>query len=133
MAELMLDFFILGIIGAMLGIFYRNCLKSRNMIFNSLYYEVFKPIAELPEDVLEAGYTPKFKDKLLSFIMFPLGYCVYCSTFWITLILCILYLSAWEVLPKWQDITIGIIAAEGVQHYVLMVTCRFILYKHPDL
>lgn len=133
MAELMLDFFIIGIIGAMLGIFYRNCLKSRGMIFNSLYYKVFKPIAELPRDAEEEGFVPKFKDKLLSFIMFPLGYCVYCSTFWITLILCILYLSAWEVLPKWQDITIGIIASEGMQHYVLMVTCRFILHKHPDL
>ena len=31
MAELMLDFFILGVIGAMLGIFYMNCLKSRNI------------------------------------------------------------------------------------------------------
>ena len=133
MTELLLEFMLLGVIGAFLGIFYRNCLKSRNMIFNSLYYRVFKPIAELPEDIEEEGFTPRFKDKLLSFLMFPLGYCVYCSTFWITLFICILYLSSWDVLPKWQDITIGIIAAEGVQHYVLMFTCRFILHKHPDL
>ena len=133
MTELLLEFMLLGVIGAFLGIFYRNCLKSRNMIFNALYYRVFKPIAELPEEIEDAGFTPSFKDKLLSFLMFPLGYCVYCSTFWITLFICILYLSAWDVLPKWQDIVIGIIAAEGVQHYVLMFTCRFILHNHPDL
>ena len=133
MTELLLEFMLLGVIGAFLGIFYRNCLKSRNMIFNALYYKVFKPIAELPEDIEDAGFKPSNKDKLLSFLMFPLGYCVYCSTFWITLFICILYLSTWEVLPKWQDIVIGIIAAEGVQHYVLMFTCRFILHKHPDL
>ena len=133
MIELLFEFMLLGVIGAFLGIFYRNCLKSRNMIFNALYYRVFKPIAKFPEDVEEEGFTPKFKDRLYSFLMYPLGYCVYCSTFWITLFICIIYLSAWDILPKWQDIIIGIIAAEGVQHYVLMVTCRFILYKHPDL
>lgn len=133
MYELMLDFFILGVIGAFLGIFYRNCLKSNNMIFNFLYYKFFKPIVDYPRDLKAKGYNPKFIYKLLAFIMYPLGYCVYCSTFWITLILCIIYLSSWEVLPKWQDITIGIIAAEGVQHYILMATCRFILHEHPDL
>lgn len=133
MVQIMSEFFLLGIVGALLGIFYRNCLKSKGMIFNSLYYGFFKPIAELPEDAELEGYTPKFKDKLLSFIMYPLGYCIYCSTFWITLLICIIYLSSWEILPCWQDITIGIIAAEGMQHFIIMCTCRFILYKHPDL
>lgn len=130
---MILDFFLIGIVGALLGVFYRNCLKSQGMIFNSLYYKVLKPIAEFPEDLEEEGFKPKFMDKLLSFIMFPLGYCLYCSSTWITFILCALYLSAFEVLPYWQDIIIGIVAATGMQHFVVMCICKFILYKHPDL
>lgn len=131
--ELILDFILIGIIGGLFGVFYRNCLKSNGMLLNSVYYKFLKPIAELPEEVEEAGLKPSKTDKMLSFLMYSLGYCIYCSTFWITLLLCIIYLSSWEVLPYWQDIVIGIIAAEGIQHFILMCVCRFILYKHPDL
>lgn len=131
--ELILDFILIGIIGGLFGIFYRNCLKSNGMLLNSVYYKFLKPIAELPEEAEELGFKPSKTDKMLSFLMYSLGYCIYCSTFWITLILCIIYLSSWEVLPYWQDIVIGIVAAEGIQHFILMCVCRIILYKHPDL
>lgn len=129
----MSEFLMLGLIGALLGIFYRNCLKSRGMIFNYIYYGFLKPIAEFPRDLEEEGFKPRFIDKLLSFIMYPLGYCMYCSTFWITLFICIIHLSTYEHLPSWQYITLGIVAAEGVQHFILMCTCRYILDGHPDL
>lgn len=131
--ELILEFILIGFIGGLLGIFYRNCLKSQGMIFNWLYYEVFKPWVDLPEEAAEAGFKPKFRHKVLAFIAYPLGYCIYCSTTWITFFLCILYLSSWEVLPKWQDIVIGVIAASGVQHIVVASACRWLIDKHPDL
>ena len=40
-----LEFMIIGLIGGLLGIFYRNCLKVEDMIFNPLYKKVLKPWA----------------------------------------------------------------------------------------
>lgn len=135
MVQLIFEFILLGIIGGLLGIFYMNCLKAEGMIFNGLYYRVLKPWAELEDDLEEQCiyYQLSFADKIRKWIAYPLGYCVYCSSTWITLILCGISLSAWEVLPKWQDITIGIIAAVAIQHLVVASICRFVIYKHPDL
>ena len=36
------EFMIIGLIGGLLGIFYRNCLKVEDMIFNPLYKKVLK-------------------------------------------------------------------------------------------
>lgn len=118
--QLMFEFMLIGFIGGLLGIFYRNCLKVENMISNKLYTKVFVPIAN-------SG------NRFLSFIAYPLGFCIYCSTTWITFFLCILFLTSWEVLPKWQDIVIGVIAASGVQHLVVCAACRWLIHKHPDL
>lgn len=96
------EFMIIGLIGGLLGIFYRNCLKVEDMIFSPLYKKVLKPWA--------------------------LG-----STTWITFFLCLLFLTSWEVLPKWQDIVIGVIAASGVQHLVVCAACRWLIHNHPDL
>lgn len=111
---------LIGFIGGLLGIFYRNCLKVENMIFNKLYTKVFVPMAESD-------------NRFLSFIAYSLGYCIYCSTTWITFFLCLLFLTSWDVLPKWQDIVIGVIAASGVQHIVVASACRWLISKHPDL
>lgn len=118
--QLMFEFMLIGFIGGLLGIFYRNCLKVENMIFNKLYTKVFVPMAESD-------------NRFLSFIAYPLGYCIYCSTTWITFFLCLLFLTSWDVLPKWQDIVIGVIAASGVQHIVVASACRWLISKHPDL
>lgn len=118
--QLMFEFMLIGFIGGLLGIFYRNCLKVENMIFNKLYTKVFVPMAESD-------------NRFLSFIAYPLGYCIYCSTTWITFFLCLLFLTSWEVLPDWQDIVIGVIAASGVQHLVVCAACRWLISGHPDL
>lgn len=118
--QLMFEFMLIGFIGGLLGIFYRNCLKVENMIFNKLYTKVFVPMANS-------------SNRFLSFIAYPLGYCIYCSTTWITFFLCLIFLTSWEVLPKWQDIVIGVIAASGVQHLVVCAACRWLIHKHPDL
>ena len=118
--QLMLEFMLLGVIGGLLGIFYRNCLKVKDMIFYPLYSKVFVPMV-------------KSGNRFLHFIAYPLGFCIYCSTFWITILILILFLTSWDSLPKWQDIVIGIIAASGVQHLVVASACRWLISKHPDL
>lgn len=127
------DLFIIGLIGGLLGLFYRNCLKVEGMIFNSIYYRWLKPWAEGPEDIEEAGFKPKSWDKIKAFVAMPLGYCMYCSATWITFLLSALYLSSYDILPMWQDIVIGVIAASVTQHLVVCIACRFLIHKHPDL
>lgn len=117
--ELILEFGLVGLVGSLLGIFYRNCLKVEDMIFFPLYMKVFRPW-------IKGG-------GLLKFIAMPLGGCIYCSTTWITFILLGVYLSSWVVLPDWQDIVLGSVFATGVQHIVVACTCRYVLNGHPDL
>lgn len=133
MIELVFEFILVGLVGGLLGLFYRNCLKPSGMIFNFIYYGWLKPWAECTEDIVEAGFKPKAWDKFKAWIARPLGYCIYCSTTWITFFLCAIYLSAWESLPSWQYIVIGVIAASGVQHLVAAISCRWLINKHPDL
>ena len=118
--QLMFEFMLIGFIGGLLGIFYRNYLKVENMIFNKLYTKVFVPM-------VNSG------NRFLSFIAYPLGFCIYCSTTWITFFLCALWLYNWQSLPDWNLIVIGVLAATGVQHLVVCCACRFLIYKHPDL
>ena len=40
--QLMFEFMLIGLIGGLLGIFYRNFLKVEDMIFHPLYEKVFK-------------------------------------------------------------------------------------------
>lgn len=135
MAELMVEFILLGIAGGLLGLFYRNCLKAKGMLFNWLYYGILKPWAEIEDDLYDnecISMKPTRWQRLLAFIAYPLGYCVYCSSTWITFFLCAIYLSGWEILPTWQTIVIGVVMASGVQHLIIVCTCRWILYNHPD-
>lgn len=134
MAQVILEFILLGIAGGLLGLFYRNCLKPRNMIFNWFYWNILKPWAEYYEDLEEMCMISKktFFRSFLAFIAYPLGYCIYCSTTWITFFLCAIYLSGWEVLPSWQITVIGVAMASGVQHLIIVCACRWLLNKHPD-
>ena len=136
MIELVFEFILIGLIGGLLGLFYRNCLKSQGMIFNFIYYGWLKPWAEIEDELWEnecIHMEPSRLDKFKAWIAKPLGYCIYCSTTWITFFLCAIYLSAWESLPSWQYIVIGVIAASGVQHLVVAMSCRWLINKHPDL
>lgn len=109
--------FLIGIIGGFMGIFYRTCLKAKNMIFNFWY------------DILSKMVS---KGGILKFIAYPLGYCIYCSTTWITFILCFVQLSIIEGII-WQDAVIMISAASGMQHVIVAMACRFLISGHPDI
>lgn len=127
MIELLFEFMLLGLAGGLLGIFYRNYLKPKNMIFNIIY-------RKLNFWVYCANWKYATKvEKFLGWIAYPLGFCIYCSTTWITIFICMIYLSSWESLPKWQDIVIGIILALGVQHLIVASACRWLISNHPDL
>lgn len=128
MTALLLEFMLLGLAGGLLGIFYRDCLKPSDMIFHKLYSKVFKPWVKKSR---EEDVQP-FR-KFLGWIAFPLGFCIYCSTTWITIFISLLYLSTWEELPGWQDIIIGMVLALGVQHLIVASACRWLIHKHPDL
>ena len=132
MIELVFEFILVGLVGGLIGLFYRNCLKPSGMIFNFIYYGWLKPWAECTEDIVEAGFKPKAWDKFKAWLAYPLGYCIYCNTTIITIVLCILYLSSWEVLPAWQNIIIGVITAIGVQHLVVLDVSKYLMHKHPD-
>lgn len=77
------------------------------MIFHPLYSKVFVPMV-------------KSGNRFLHFIAYPLGFCIYYSTFWITMLILILFLTSWDSLPKWQDIVIGIIAAEDAMTALML-------------
>lgn len=128
MANLLFEFILIGLAGGLLGIFYRDCLKPKGMIFHKLYFKVFKVMVKKSREKGASAFH-----KFLSFIAYPLGFCIYCSTTWITIFLTLIYLSSWIVLPKWQDIVIGFIMALGVQHLVVVCACRFLIHNHPDL
>lgn len=135
MVQLMSEFILIGIIGGLLGIFYRNCLKAEGMIFNGFYYRVLKPWAELEDDLEEECiyYKLSFADELRRWVSYPLGYYIYCSSTWITFFLCALWFTNWQSLPDWNMIVIGVLAATGVQHLIVACACRFLIFKHPDL
>lgn len=119
-AEILLDFILLGIIGALLAIFYRNCLTIDGMIFYPFY-----------KKVLEKWMNGN--NSFLSWIAMPLGGCVYCNSFWTTFLVILIYLNSWTEGLSTEDIILGIIAAEGVQHLLIAIICRWIIYRHPDL
>lgn len=133
MIELVFEFILIGLIGGLLGLFYRNCLKPSGMIFNFIYYGWLKPWAECTEDIVEAGFKPKAWDKFKAWIARPLGYCIYCSTFWITFILCIIAGSYKEGWNSYSEMLIAYITALSVQHLVVAMSCRWLINKHPDL
>lgn len=128
MADILFEFILIGLAGGLLGIFYRDCLKPRDMIFHKFYSKVLK--AWYKDSIKEDATT---LEKFLGWIAFPLGFCIYCSTTWITIFICLLYLSSWQDLPGWQDIIIGMVMALGVQHLIVASACRWLICGHPDL
>lgn len=125
---------IIGITGGLLGIFYRNCLKPNNMIF-SWWFDILKRWVkeerchfktEMCGDKLNVSMIfskPSIWKRFLAWIAYPLGYCVYCTSTWITIIL---YLVT-------SGVNIWILTSMGIQHLVVMICCRFLINEFEDL
>lgn len=120
---------LLGLIGGLFGIFYSYSLKSQGGIFTSLYYKWLKPWAECYEDIIDAGFNPKLWDKVKAYVARFLGYCMYSSTLFITIIICVLYLSSWEDLSNSSSITIGVMSAISMQHLVVVISYKWLIHK----
>lgn len=133
MTELLIEFLLLGLAGGLLGIFYRDCLKPKNMIFHGIYRVLAKWVHRPKEQLEILHIIPSRFHRFLAWIAFPLGYCIYCSTTWITIFICLIYLSSWDILPQWQDIAVGMILSLGVQHIIVASACRWLICGHPDL
>ena len=131
--EVILEFLLLGVVGGLLGIFYENCLKAKDMIFNSFYFNTLKPWVDRVQKWRSREELPTRWQRFLAWIAHPLGYCIYSSTTCITFFICTIYLSIYEVTLCWQYIIIGIIASSGMQHLVVAISRRFLISKHPDL
>ena len=114
---------IIGITGGLFGIFYRNCLKTEDLLLYPIYKHFFKPIIDK-------------KNKVLTFLVYPIGYCVYCSSFWITLFIYWLFtniMSIYLLGYTYKIWILGFIVAEAMQHIIVCLACRYIIYRHPDL
>lgn len=132
------EFLFIGLITGLLGLFYRDCLKGKDMIFQPIYL-VLKNWVDTAEfcrdwykDALDEGYNIQWR-RFLGWIAYPLGYCIYCSTTWISIFTYIMYLSSWVVLPNWQWIVLGLITVMGVSHLTVLCACRWMLKGHPDM
>jgi hypothetical protein len=115
--HLLLESVIIGIGGAFLGIFFRNCLKPRNMIFN-FWYDILQNWV-LSSRRPGASMWRKFKGK----IAYPLGYCIYCTATWITIFMHIYFLGFNEYL----------IFSGSIQHIVIVLFCKYVLSGFEEL
>lgn len=120
---------IIGIMGGLLGVFYRNCLKPKNMIFNALFdtfsrwVETARRHEKAPPHACSSQKPSAWQLFLGNWAAYILGYCVYCATTWITggLYLIISGFNIW------------ILLALGVQHLVVVVYCRVLIDGNEDL
>lgn len=133
------EFLFIGLISGLLGLFYRNCLKKREMIFHPIYRILLKWVRDgqycrdWPREAALEGYDKMAWRVFLAWIAYPLGYCIYCSTTWISIFIYTLYLCSWEELPSWHWIVIGLITVMGLSHLIAACSCKWILKNHPDL
>ena len=105
MITFLYECFLLGIVGALVGIFYNYTLNN-GAIFSSL------------ADILTGwAYCKGFK----GWIANPLGACIYCSTTWITIFIMVFYWLSWCEPPRIYDIIMGTLAAIGVQHIIIRI------------
>lgn len=108
MIDLIFECMLLGVVAALVGIFYNYTLQSGS---------IFCRIGIILDD------WSKNEGGFKGWIANPLGACIYCSTTWITIFIMILYWLSWDVLPKWENIIIGTLAAIGMQHVLLRLWC----------
>ena len=107
MIKIIVECILLGVISSFVGIFYNYSLQNNSIFgkFGSLLNKLSK------------------KKGFLCWISNPLGACIYCSTTWITIFIVTIYWVSWEVMPKWEIVTIGILSAIGMQHIIIRIWC----------
>lgn len=92
-----------GLTVGLLGIFYRNVLKEKDMIL--------QPLNRVFEAMVEKG-------GFLKLIAFPLGYCIYCSTTWIAVI-------GYGLVYK--KLSFEVFIPIAVSHIIVDYYCKYVL------
>lgn len=115
------DCMMLGFVSCLVGIFY-NYTLGNNHIFGKIG-ATLNYWADLPDEIIDAGFFPKPIDKFKAWIANPLGACIYCNTTWITIFIMVLHWLSWNVAPKWENIIIGTLTAIGIQHVWVRLWC----------
>lgn len=106
MITLILECMILGIVAALIGIFYNYTLQTDS---------IFCKLGTILDDWAEN------KEGFKSWIANPLGACIYCSTTWITILIMIIYWMSWVNCPNIPTMIICTLAAIGVQHLIIKI------------
>jgi hypothetical protein len=100
--------------------FWRNCIYSRGAIF--------RPIGRLLDSWVEKGtLNPTFFNRVLRFIAYPLGRCVYCSGFHIAYDIFILANIHLELGLSYYWLIIVI----PINHLLIMTVDRLLLLGNP--
>lgn len=107
MIILILECMLLGVVAALVGIFYNYTLQSGS---------IFCKIGTVLNDWSE-------QEGFKGWIANPLGACIYCSTTWIAIFISIIYLLSFSIpIGLWHSI-ICILAIIGTQHIFVRVWC----------
>jgi hypothetical protein len=141
MTTYIIEVFFLSILAAASGIFYRNCLKGSNMIFNFLYVilqrwaerKIEITFSSSIEDKKRINNIPKVTMlwyKLLKFIAYPLGYCTYCTVPWISIILTCSWFYFTPTSPL--HFIVGVLGVITISHVFICIGYRWLIYNHPD-
>lgn len=134
---MILEFIFIGIISGLLGFYYRNLLKGDGMLLQSLYdkfncwVEVDVFCKTYPTIAKEEHYNI-YKWAILSWIAHPLGYCIYCNTTWIAIILYTIYMVSWDSTPSWHWVLIGLLTVISISHFIVVIIGKWVLPNHPD-
>lgn len=104
MILLICECFLLGIVGALVGIFYNYTLQT-----GSIFCRLGIILGGWA--VTEGGFK--------GWIANPLGACIYCSTTWITIFIMVIYWLSWDSCPDIGTMIICTLAAIGMQHILI--------------
>jgi hypothetical protein len=105
MIPLIIECMLLGIVAALIGIFYNYTLQSGS---------IFRKLGSLLDKWSEGN---DFK----AWISNSLGACIYCSTTWITIFIMISYWLSRDSCPDITTMVICTLAAIGVQHLIIRI------------
>lgn len=106
MIILILECMLLGIVAALIGIFYNYTLQVGS---------IFQKLGVYLDD------WARFEDGFKYWLANVLGACIYCNTTWITIFIMAIYWLSWSSCPDMATIIICTLAAIGMQHLIIRI------------
>ena len=110
MITLILECMLLGIVAALVGIFYNYTLQTGS---------IFCKLGMILDNWAEN------EDGFKGWIANPVGACIFCSTTWITIFIMTIYWLSWSNCPDIATMVICTLAAIGVQHLIIRIFVEF--------